>query len=1065
MTGEKVSEIFLEVGRTAPRHAELACIYPGKGRLHSAMMEYSIVVVELCKSLFHPSRLQRFTTSLKTAITDPQLQKIKSSLATWSKEISEEVIVLQSRRLEETDRGPGIRSLISSISDSDRRRRRTRDRVNWLDACGDYDYERQRNLTRRSGNTEYFLHDPPYLKWRDWSGPTTLICEGKLGSGKSVLMANMVDDLLLHNINDTHTTAFFFVSDDTAGYNARTALGSLARQILESLPDSQWTDKLEEESRSLTTNRLTQILGRAVPSTRRIYLILDGFDEFPEVERQILVEQLKELQSWLQLRICISWRLEAKSRAREDFETFGQSATLKIPIINPDIEKFVNTEVDALLETGELLIKGDTIVHEIRQRLLEGANGMFLWVALQLQAICHEDENTIHEALENLPKSLPEVFHNILQRSGEPEKRYQMHILKTLVASFRPLTTSEFGKALNLASENATTPLRLQSRQVDDLRGTLSSCGSLVMIDEQDLTVHLVHQSVRQFLLGKMADTYDYREWQFSADTAHLHMAAVTMRYLSRWTDRMEVAQTPRRVQPSTTPRPSPIFLPNPVAIHLAAQTEIKPGKLSKILSIVSKARLNGAAAQVDVARVAESLWPETLKKTTTEEGEDNTSHVEAMEFLAYARGHWMLHSAPMSEENGELYSLWSQVLMTSDPTDWRAWDPLYMAKRHVEVPESMLWAVVNSHNVLLEKVLRKQKRRLKLLIDCLGVILGMSPMPRLSPLMAARFLTLQLFLQRSSMSKTQIFLNMNADFRYNNYACLYAAVFTRDYHATRAILCTIGDHTILKGLPYPLLELSVSCMDVHMTHLLLFHGVRPLPHSQVQETALALAISRLRPGCDPSSTLIAAWLLKSWASTDSCFRHHLARALITFKEMTNKRDFDAEQFIKVPSWGWLVHYVLRAVEKAVRWLSGLFTLKVLAMYAAVIAFLDSQTESRAMQVLTFVGFVLFGSVALCPALPGFGNSRQPPRAFPPRLRSVAAVRYHTAWPTPTKDGKPLFVTIEALEALRFGTHIGSTKWPKQAKDYKKIIVILILVPAFGTKARSWDAEEPRFTR
>lgn len=51
-------------------------------------------------------------------------------------------------------------------------------------------------------------------------------------------MANMVDDLLLHNTSDTHTTVFFFVSDDTAGNHARTALGSIARQILESLPDS-----------------------------------------------------------------------------------------------------------------------------------------------------------------------------------------------------------------------------------------------------------------------------------------------------------------------------------------------------------------------------------------------------------------------------------------------------------------------------------------------------------------------------------------------------------------------------------------------------------------------------------------------------------------------------------------------------------------------------------------------------------------------------------------------------------------------------------------------------------
>lgn len=88
------------------------------------------------------------------------------------------------------------------------------------------------------------------------------------------------------------------------------------------------------------------------------------------------MEQLKELQSWLPLRICVSWRLEAKSRAREDFESFGQFATLKIPIVNPDIEKFVNTEVDFLLETGKLLIKSDAILHEIRQRLLEGADGM-----------------------------------------------------------------------------------------------------------------------------------------------------------------------------------------------------------------------------------------------------------------------------------------------------------------------------------------------------------------------------------------------------------------------------------------------------------------------------------------------------------------------------------------------------------------------------------------------------------------------------------------------------------------------------------------------------------------
>lgn len=189
-------------------------------------------------------------------------------------------------------------------------------------------------------------------------------------------MANMVDDLVLDHASKIQAVAFFFVSDDTTGHHARIAMGSLARQILEFLPDFQWTDLLEEESRSLTMDGLTLILGKVVPPTMRIHLVLDGFDEFPEVERRALVEQLKELQSWLQLRICISWRLEAKSRAQQNFDVFRQHAILEIPRVNPEIEKFVNREIDALLENGELLIRDTVIVHEIRQRLVEGADRM-----------------------------------------------------------------------------------------------------------------------------------------------------------------------------------------------------------------------------------------------------------------------------------------------------------------------------------------------------------------------------------------------------------------------------------------------------------------------------------------------------------------------------------------------------------------------------------------------------------------------------------------------------------------------------------------------------------------
>lgn len=618
-------------------------------------------------------------------------------------------------------------------------------------------------------------------------------------------------------------------------------------------------------------------------------------------------------------------------------------------------------------------------------------------MTLQLQAICLEGVDTIHEALDNLPKSLPEIFHRILRRSTQPGKRYQMHILRILVAAFRPLNTEEFGEALSQSLD--------QSRQIGDIRGILSSsCGSLVMIDEQDLTVHLVHQSVRQFLLGQIVDTQDHQEWQFTSETAHLHMATVTMRYLNVWYSTVNIAKTDKGVSSSTTPQSPLVLLPNPVAVQRAAQAELKQGKLSKVLNMAAQRKLKGDAAPVDIGRTTERLWPGMFTKAS--DSPDHSSHLPELHFLAYAQAFWMLHSAPMTEDDGPLYLLWSQVLTASDTKCWLTWETPHVASHDAQIPEAIIWAVVHSHHTLLETMLRKQKRRLRLLNTCLEAFWGMSPLPRLSPMMAARFLTLHLFLQRCSVSRAQSILGMDPDFRYNNYACLYAAVFARDYHAARAILCAIGDPVVFNSLPYPLLELSVSRMDVHMTHLLLFHGVRPLHSSQVRASALALVMSRIHLGCDPSNILVASWLLKAWASTSSCPSHHLARALITLNVVANQRDFRPEQFISVPRRGWLAYYILYDTGKILPWLRGLFTFEVLAAYAAAIALLDVLTEFKAMLFLVLAGAALFAPVALRRFIP-HREIAEAPRAFPPVMRSVATARFIQTKPSSTELNEP----------------------------------------------------------
>lgn len=341
------------------------------------MMEYSIIVVDLCTSVFQLSSLGRFKTALKTVLTDPQLLKVKADLTKWEKEISQEVMLLLHRRLKDERSGcESSKSLVQAVSDAERRRRRANARAKWLDACTDYDYERQHSLFRRRGDATFFRKNPAYQSYRNAVSSSNLLCSGILGSGKSVLMANMVDDLVLENTDSSYIVAFFFVADDAMGLRARTILGSLVRQILESLPNTEWTDALVGESHSLTPGTLTSILCKALPPQTRIYFVLDGLDDFDPDERRILVEQLKELQSWVRMSICISFRLQAKSRAQEDFACFRPCSTLEIPRTNPDIERYIKNEIESLVDSGELLIRDSATLEEIRQRLVDGADGM-----------------------------------------------------------------------------------------------------------------------------------------------------------------------------------------------------------------------------------------------------------------------------------------------------------------------------------------------------------------------------------------------------------------------------------------------------------------------------------------------------------------------------------------------------------------------------------------------------------------------------------------------------------------------------------------------------------------
>ena len=90
----------MEMGQTAPRHQEIAVLYPKSKRLQADLKEYFIVIVLLCQRLFRPSVMGRIKSHLGLALVDPELRNLKEQLETWAISIDREINLLIGMRVE-----------------------------------------------------------------------------------------------------------------------------------------------------------------------------------------------------------------------------------------------------------------------------------------------------------------------------------------------------------------------------------------------------------------------------------------------------------------------------------------------------------------------------------------------------------------------------------------------------------------------------------------------------------------------------------------------------------------------------------------------------------------------------------------------------------------------------------------------------------------------------------------------------------------------------------------------------------------------------------------------------
>ncbi|KFZ03367.1 hypothetical protein V502_11004 [Pseudogymnoascus sp. VKM F-4520 (FW-2644)] len=607
---------------------------------------------------------------------------------------------------EEAQNNFEFRALSSRFSKSVSLQQELKAKFRILDSCSVHDYETTWKQTRKIGNTTLFNRIDEYKDWKGEKTSSTLLYTGGIGSGKSVLLANLIDDLYLDSRNKDITVAYFFCRHDIPeSLKARTVIGSLARQLLLPIADLATIAVFIEKTAILALDfeAIFGILQRALLPKSRAYFVLDGLDECDSDEREILIRQLRKLQDTFPLVLCVSVRLDPGDVLKLSPERFIAARVASIPNDNPDIDAFISAELESHIESKRLVIGNPSLILEIQDSLLEGSQGMFLWVALQIISLCAmKTDDAIRQALKDLPKDLSETYSRILRKSEGSGKTYQRRTLELVTISHRPLTAEELRDALSVVPGDAVWDW---SRRLNDVDLILTCCGSLLTIDEEERTIRLVHHSVKQFLLSGFKDSANIA---ITIDSANSTMASIIVTYLN-----YSVFAT----QLSTTVVPQMMAASAPSQIIRST-----PDLSSTVQSLALKLLKSRKQPNFDIGK--------TLAETSKLFGSPSK---DEFHFYSYAKLYWLQHVFCISKQELVIYDLLRRLFKVNainiNATDKDGWTPLSLAARdgHEALLESLLdsdivdadskngvgrtplsWAAANGHEAVVKLLIVK---------------------------------------------------------------------------------------------------------------------------------------------------------------------------------------------------------------------------------------------------------------------------------------------------------------------------------------------------------------------
>jgi len=379
----------------------------------------------------------------------------------------------------------------------------------------------------------WILENVEFRRWRNDEQNRLLWIRGDPGKGKTMLLCGIVNELK-NSIGDTDLVPFFFCqAADARINNASAVLHGLIYLLVDQQPllISHLRKKYDTNGKQIFEDvnnwwALSEIFTNILedPSLLNTYLIIDVFDECIEDLEKLLDLIVEKSTAYSGIKWIVSSR---------NWPTIGEhldTATSKICLrlelnemsISAAVGLYIQHKVDRLAKQKKYDNKiRDVVLHH----LSSNATGTFLWVALVCQELAKiERSYTPLPTLKEFPPGLDSLYTRMMEQiCNSKSADLCSRILAVMSIVYKPITLDELTSIVDMPEGVSDT----QESLVD----IIGFCGSFLTL--RRLTVYFVHQSAKDFLLGKAFDKIfpsGMEDIHYSIFSASLQVMSGTLR-------------------------------------------------------------------------------------------------------------------------------------------------------------------------------------------------------------------------------------------------------------------------------------------------------------------------------------------------------------------------------------------------------------------------------------------------------------------------------------------------------------------------------------------------------